>query len=447
MPRLLASYPLFWILTIGTSSDAGPAELLFGLLESDGAARISLGPLDHEAQLALIGDVLCAVPDQTLIELAADAAGNPLVLAGAFRGLRDENAIVVRDGHASLALAQVSSAQVTSRIETLARDRLKGLSARARRFVATASILGGSFRLEDVGEMLGESPGALLAALDEALSAYLLVVRAEGLTFRHEFVRQAVARMLAEPVQQALHWQYGRMLLARGGSAVPAAYHLLRGARPGDAEALAGLDRAVADGHYYPSPFLTDGVLLVEAQVLEARRGPQAALDFLADVLAGLPEHRSMLLTDPASAPWLVRVALAAGDHEQAARIVTAICEVARGNPTLAFIRASAEHAEGLLTSDVSLQQHASAQLPDPWARARWRTRACCWPRRAGTARRSAAWRSPSGSTTGSGRAPADGCAGSGCGARTGRVSRGRPRAGPALPTSSRPRPAWWPKA
>jgi hypothetical protein len=37
--------------------------------------------------------------------------------------------------------------------------------------VATASILGGSFRLEDVGEMLGESPGALLAALDEPQSA------------------------------------------------------------------------------------------------------------------------------------------------------------------------------------------------------------------------------------------------------------------------------------
>jgi DNA-binding CsgD family transcriptional regulator len=56
--------------------------------------------------------------------------------------------------------------------------------------------------------------------------------------------------------------------------------------------------------------------------------------------------------------------------NQQAARIVTAIGEVARGNPTLAVIRASAEHAKGLLTSDVSLLQHASAQLPDPWARA-----------------------------------------------------------------------------
>jgi predicted ATPase len=93
----------------------------------------------------------------------------------------------------------VSSTQVMSRIETLAWDRLKGLSARARRLVATASVLGGSFRLEDVGEMLGESPVALLAALDEALSAYLLVVMPDGVAFRHEFVRQAVARMLAEP--------------------------------------------------------------------------------------------------------------------------------------------------------------------------------------------------------------------------------------------------------
>jgi DNA-binding CsgD family transcriptional regulator len=30
MPRLLASYPMSWILAMGTSSDAGPAELLFG---------------------------------------------------------------------------------------------------------------------------------------------------------------------------------------------------------------------------------------------------------------------------------------------------------------------------------------------------------------------------------------------------------------------------------
>jgi len=53
-----------------------------------------------------------------------------------------------------------------------------------------------------------------------------------------------------------------------------------------------------------------------------------------------------------------------------AARIVSAINDTARDNPTLAVIRASAEHAEGLLAGDVSRLQHAADQLADSWARA-----------------------------------------------------------------------------
>jgi hypothetical protein len=101
----------------------------------------------------------------------------------------------------------------------------------------------------------------------------------------------------------------------------------------------------------------------VAAHVLEARRGPRAALDFLAEALAGLPEHRLVLLADPASAPWLVRGALAAGDRALAARIVSAINDTARDNPTLAVIRASAEHAEGLLAGDVP----ACSMRPTSW--------------------------------------------------------------------------------
>src|SRR6478735_6931973 len=162
MPRLLASYPLSWILAMGTSADAGQAELLFDLLENDGAARITLGPLDLASQVALVGDVLGAIPDQGLIELAADAAGNPLIPAEAFRGLRDEYAIVVRGGHASLVPAQVSGAHVTSRIEALARHRLKGLSVRARRFVETASLrefVPAQGRGRDAGRIAGGPAG------------------------------------------------------------------------------------------------------------------------------------------------------------------------------------------------------------------------------------------------------------------------------------------------
>ena len=657
MPRLLAAYPLSWILAMARSPHTGGAERLFDLLERDGATRVVLGPLDDEAQLALVTDVLGAVPDATLTELAASASGNPFILTEAFRGLLDENAITISEGRASLA-----SAQVTERIQTVARDRLKGLSPGARRFAETASILGKSFRLEDVAEILGESPGALLAALDEALAAHLLVATSDGLAFQHEFVRRAVAYLLPEPIRQALHWQFGQLLLARGGSAVPAAEHLLSGARPGDAAALAGLDRAVAEllpfapqaaadvatgalvltlpsdpgrsartattvqaltaagqweaaetlvrsalavplpapdsaalrcalswllcltgraaeamaeaqsvlanfeltpklrddatitllwawlglrgnrqieqlarviiaeestkrgevvtaamialavaawdtgrpgealdlaaqavrkaarephetaqisphrllattlidvgqlheaaaiidsvepegmtavspwpdgianalrarialaegrlddaealaeptltprhpvgplgtdahavpllatvalrrgdlraaeryaqrlpalGHHYGFGYVTDRARLVEAQVIEARQGPRAALAALADVLADLPEHRSVLLADPGNAPWLVRTALAAGDQALAERVESAISEISRGNPTFAVIRASAEYASGLLHTDVTRLQHAAAELRDPWTRAR----------------------------------------------------------------------------
>jgi hypothetical protein len=134
--------------------------------------------------------------------------------------------------------------------------------------------------------------------------------------------------------------------------------------RRGDLAAAAEYgQRLSAIGRYYDPPYLADGICLVAAQVLEARHGPRAALTFLAEALAGLPEHRSVWLADPASAPWLVRAALAAGDRALAARIVSAINDTARDNPTLAVIRASAEHAEGLLAGDVP----ACSMRPTSW--------------------------------------------------------------------------------
>src|ERR1700728_1551484 len=267
LPRLLASHPLSWILAMARSPHPGTAELLFDQLEDEGATPIILGPLDPAAQIALISDVLGAVPDTALVELAVGAAGNPFILAEAFRGLLDEDAITVAGSRASLTSAQVSeriqilaadrlkglsaptlkSAEVSERTQIVAADGLRALSAPARQFIETASLLGSSFRIEDVAEILSQSPGALLGVLDEAVSAHLLAATPDGLAFQHEFVRQAVAQLLPKPIRQALHWQFGHMLLARGGSAVPAAQHLLTGARPGDAVALPGLDRAVAE--------------------------------------------------------------------------------------------------------------------------------------------------------------------------------------------------------
>jgi DNA-binding CsgD family transcriptional regulator len=128
-------------------------------------------------------------------------------------------------------------------------------------------------------------------------------------------------------------------------------------------------ERLSGNGRSVGAAYGEGAARLVIAQVLEARRGPRAALDVLAGLLGELEVHRSVLLADPGNAPWLVRAALAVEDRGQAANIASVISETSRANPTFTVIRASADYAEGLLAGDISRLEHAAAQLPDPWIR------------------------------------------------------------------------------
>jgi DNA-binding CsgD family transcriptional regulator len=241
LPRQLASCPLAWIMArraAGRDSDAGR---LFDLLESEGATRITLGPLGDDAVAEMITDALGAAPDPTLLLLAGGAAGNPLLLAELVRGLQEAHAIVLAGERARL-----RSARLPMKIQEVIRDSLDGLGAETRHLLEAAALLGRSFRLEDAAAMLGTSAGPLLPAVDEALAAGVIIATEDALTFRHELLRHAVLETLPLPVRQALHRQIGDILLARG-SAAAAAGHLLSCARSGDPGALAGLDRAAAE--------------------------------------------------------------------------------------------------------------------------------------------------------------------------------------------------------
>jgi DNA-binding CsgD family transcriptional regulator/tetratricopeptide (TPR) repeat protein len=243
LPSQLGSYPLAWILARHSPDQDNDAGLLFDLLESDGAGRISLPPLGDGAVAELVTDALGAAGDPGLLALTAGAAGNPLLLTELVAGLLEEDAIVVTAG-----LARLRSARVPRRIRAAVRGKLGRLSVVTRQFLQAAAVVGRSFRLEDTAEMLGTAPAALLPTVEEALCAGVLVTTRDALAFRHQLVWQAVSETLPPPVAQALHRQISEILLARGGSAASAAAaHLLSWARSGDAAALAGLDRAAAE--------------------------------------------------------------------------------------------------------------------------------------------------------------------------------------------------------
>jgi DNA-binding CsgD family transcriptional regulator len=240
MPRELKRHPVAWLLA--RSSISGPAAgYLFGLLEKDGAASITLAPLGQEAVAGMLTDAFGAPPDQALADMASDAVGYPLLLAELAGGLRDDHAVRITGGRAVLV-----SARLPQRIHRLAQRRLDGLSKRARQLLVTAAVLGPAFRLEDAAEMLGETPATLLPAVEEAMDAAIVTATEHAFAFRHPLLRRAVGEMTPAPARKALHRQYGEILLSRGDSAARAAGHLLHAAHPGDRASLAGLDKAAA---------------------------------------------------------------------------------------------------------------------------------------------------------------------------------------------------------
>ena len=240
LPRDLKRSPVAWLLA-RASTPHRDVDYLFGQLEQDGAARVILAPLEQDAVTAMLTAAFGAPPDQGLADLACGAAGNPALLAELLGGLRDDHAVQVAGGRAVLA-----SARLPRPIHRLAQRRLDGLSPRARHLVVTAAVLGRAFRLEDAAEMLGQTPAALLPAVQEAMDAAIITAAGDAFAFRHQLLRRAVGEMIPRPARNALHRQYGEILLTRGESADRAAGHLLQAAYPGDPVSLAGLDKAAA---------------------------------------------------------------------------------------------------------------------------------------------------------------------------------------------------------
>ncbi|MBP2704587.1 AAA family ATPase [Microbispora sp. RL4-1S] len=276
LTRDLASSPLLWILarTTGGGHDLR-LDCLFNTLERDGATRIVLTALDDEAVAEVVTDVLGAAPGPDVLALTGVADANPFMLVDLLDKLKREGVFQISDGHARVIPTRLPPAHAVTR------QRLEELSTRTRHLLQVAGVLGRSFSVKDLAEMLGESTGDLLPMLEEAISAGIVESAGHALAFRHDLLWQAVTETLSPAVRRALHGEAGEMLLRRGGSAVPAAAHLIHSAGRGDVSALLTLDRAARE-------------------VL--RSSPQTAADLAT---------RALELTDPADPGWVGRVATA----------------------------------------------------------------------------------------------------------------------------------------
>ena len=128
-------------------------------------------------------------------------------------GLRDERAVQVTEGQATLV-----SAELPARMNRVARQRLAGLSDRAQHLLSTAAVLGETFRLPDLAGMLGDTPAGLLPLVEETLAAGMVVADDAAFSFRQPLIGRALGQLVPRPARSALHRQFGELLLRRGES-------------------------------------------------------------------------------------------------------------------------------------------------------------------------------------------------------------------------------------
>ena len=109
---------------------------------------------------------------------------------------------------------------------------------------------------------------------------------------------------------------------------------------------------------------------LIRARIDEGCGEPVATLGLVRPVGAGLLARRGVLLDAHASAPWLVRAALAGGETELAGAVARAADALATQNPGYRSLAAAAAHCRGLVAGDQAGLAEAAATWPDPWSRA-----------------------------------------------------------------------------
>lgn len=242
--RTVEQLPLLLILTARPTPRSPELARLLTMLSDRGAASTLLGPLAHETVRALAEAAAGAVPGPKLSRQLDGAGGNPLLVLEMLAALGQAGAIEAA-GDNTVDIDSATAPSVAPSLTIL--HRLSFLPPEALDVLRMASIIGTSFFVTDLSLLSGRSAAGLAGPVREAMTAGLLAERGPRLEFRHELIRDALYRDLPESLREAFHRDFAQALASAGHPPGRIAEHLLRGARPGDSEAVEWLRRAAEE--------------------------------------------------------------------------------------------------------------------------------------------------------------------------------------------------------
>jgi len=294
LSRRLATHPISWLLALRPGELPDAAQVAVGRLESAGASEIRLGPLDDNAVAQLARDALGGEPDHELLDVLSRVDGQPFLVTQLLHGLLMENLVTVSGGTVRLN----AGVRLPRRLVDWVAGQLARLTGPARDAVEMASVLGHSFSLEELAELLARPPLELRNEVREAIAAMLLAEDGNRLGFRHDLLREAVDATLPKAVRRSMRRTAVEVMLAHGASAADVAQLVMDVAEPGDVASAGLLRRAAAQiGRMSPAVAVP---LARRALDLIPRGGPERGeavvqtIDLL--VLAGRAAEAAKLL-------------------------------------------------------------------------------------------------------------------------------------------------------
>jgi DNA-binding CsgD family transcriptional regulator len=119
-----------------------------------------------------------------------------------------------------------------------------------------------------------------------------------------------------------------------------------------------------SDHTLFPSTMQAWGEYLVASAYLTPERAAGLMTSTYADLLA----RPALLVEDTAAAPWLVRLALAAGDLLLATTVVATAERLAADNPDHVAVGVAAAHARALMQDDAPALEYAADAHRNAWA-------------------------------------------------------------------------------
>ncbi len=236
--RLARSVRRMPLLLVGMMRPVPQRESLLALRRSAGdAARLQLSGLDGAAVAELVAAVAGGRPDDELLRLADDAAGNPLYIIELVAALARSSRLTIT----SVGVATLTTGSAPPSLSAAIADRLSFVPGPTREVLRAAALLGVDFAVPDLAIVTSRSMADLIPAIDLACAAGVLAESGTGLGFRHPLLRAALYEEMPAPVRAAWHRDAARALADAGAPADRVARQLLQAAAgPGGAAAPIG---------------------------------------------------------------------------------------------------------------------------------------------------------------------------------------------------------------